>query len=71
MIIGWTIYDHPRDYPDCFVARRWLTRNKQVIQTNDVLAAPTLDEIRALIPPGLVCFARHGLEDPAVVEVWL
>lgn len=71
MISGWTIYDRPNGQPDRFVARRWFTLDGKVVQTNDVVTAPTLDEIRALMPTGFVRFARHGLDDPSIVEVWL
>lgn len=71
MISGWTIYDHPDGQPDRFVARRWFTLEGKVVQTNDVVAAPTLDAVRALMPTGFVRFARHGLDDPSIVEVWL
>jgi hypothetical protein len=68
---GWTIYDHPRDYPDCFVARRWITKGYDVIATADTFTAATLDEVRALLPPGLIVFPRCSNDDPVIVEVWL
>lgn len=71
MISGWTIYDHPHDRPDCFVARRWFALDGEVLQTSDVFAASTLDEVRAMMPPGFVRFPRHGLDDPSIIEVWL
>jgi hypothetical protein len=68
---GWTIYDHPRDYPDAFVARRWVAIRGTVIPTNDMFVANSLNELRALLPPGLVLFPRFDGDDPNIVEVWM
>jgi hypothetical protein len=62
----WTIYDHPTDYPDCFVARKFL--NDQ--PTDTVLFAPTLARIREMIPQGLFPLARFKEDDPVIVESW-
>jgi hypothetical protein len=70
-LTGWTVYDHPRDYPDCFVARRWIAKGGDVIPTTDMLVATTLDEVRALLPPGLIRFARMPEDDAKIVEVWI
>ena len=71
----WTIYDHPRDYPDSWVARRWevggKTRVPAPIATSDMFVADTLEELRALLPPGLVCLNRLPLDDAKVKEVWV
>ena len=55
----WTVYDHPKDYPDHFIARKWLVGSKRAEPeaTDEVIARPTLHEVRALLPPGLYCLA--------------
>jgi hypothetical protein len=63
----WVIYDHPLDRPDAFVARRWFLEEP----TDDVFVAETLEMLRAKLPPGLVCLARHPTDDPRIVETWL
>lgn len=63
----WTIYDHPSDYPDCFVAHLFM--NDQ--PTNYRLKHATLDGLRAMLPPELVCLARSPGDDPVIVECWL
>lgn len=64
----WTIYDHPLDFPDCFVARRF----EGVTPTLDVETAPTLDELRGRFRSwGLACLTRSPEDDAAIVEVWL
>ena len=70
-LTGWTVYDHPRDYPDCFVARRWIGKGGDVIATADMFTAATLEEVRALLPAGLIHFPRMPGDDPKIVEVWM
>lgn len=65
---GWTVYDHPSDYPNSFVARRWVTVRDQVAATNEMFTAETVEELGALLPRGLVCFPRAPSDDPAIVE---
>jgi hypothetical protein len=62
----WTVYQHPRDMPDAYVARLFLTGKP----TEQVVQAPTLDEVRALIPPGLYRMPRQPGDDPVIVETW-
>lgn len=68
---GWTIYDHPSDYPDCWVARRWVIQGGQVVPTDEVHTAATLRELRERVSPGRGLIPRHQLDDPRIVEVWL
>jgi hypothetical protein len=73
VLFTWTIYDHPKDYPDHFVARKWSigTKPGEPEATDEVIVRPTLDEVRALLPPALYCVARNEGDDPVVVETWL
>jgi hypothetical protein len=66
----WTVYDHPRDYPQHYVARRTEIGVPSVV-TKDMFVADTLDEVRALLPPGLHRLPRYENDDPVIVEVWL
>lgn len=66
MLELWTIYDHPLDFPDQFVARCFLGDQP----TDRYLTADTLEELRRLLPPGLICFTRDPYDDPAIVETW-
>lgn len=67
----WTVYDHPRDYPDVFVARRFEITRGLSGPTNDMFTADTLDELRRLLPPGLFCLLREPDDDPKIVETWI
>lgn len=66
----WTVYSHPKDYPDDFVARKFLGD----APTAEHIKAPTLQELRRKlrdIAPGLACIQRHPTDEPQIVEVWL
>jgi hypothetical protein len=63
----WVIYGNPTDHPSKFVARLWLTDKP----TDTLLIADSLEEVRWMLPPGLVCLARDPNDDPKIVEVWL
>jgi hypothetical protein len=69
----WIVYEHPLDYPHDFVARKWRIRRgtPDPVPTDDLLAAPTLDELRALLPPGLARIAPSLGDEPQIVETWL
>lgn len=66
----WTVYDHPTDFPEAFVARLWIGTDP----TDQVLVSDDLDEVRAMVAaqmPGAVCLARADGDDPKILETWL
>lgn len=65
----WVVYDHPTDFPESYIARLWDGMTNTA--TASYLLAPTLDALRARLPPELVQLARHEEDDPAIVETWL
>lgn len=68
----WTVYKRPSDYPRDFVARRFIIqRGGKHAATDDVVIAPTIEEVRELIPPGLFRLDRMPEDDANIVEVWL
>ena len=67
----WTVYRYPRDYPDSWVARRIIIKANKTLMTNDMFIAPSLDEVRALLPRGLYRLDRLRQDDPVIAEVWL
>lgn len=71
---AWTIYDRPRDYPNCAVARRFLCELPDPAPTSDFIVGPTVEAVRAEVNkryPGLVCFPRQPGDEPQIVETWL
>lgn len=68
----WTIYDHPADYPDLFVARRWTVGADGLTATDDLRSADHLDALReSFADEGLVMIAASDVDDPCVVETWM
>jgi hypothetical protein len=64
----WVVYDHPKDFPDYFVARQW--RGEQ--PTENVIMASGLELIHhQLIDMGLVKLERMQGDDPKILETWL
>ena len=69
----WTVYDHPRDYPDFFVARAFIIA-REPIALPRAFFAETLDELRMILNrvyPDLICFPRSPDDEPHIVESWL
>jgi len=67
----WVVYDHPRDMPDYFIARLWEVEAGKTTATPILRAAPTLDEVRAMLPHGLVNIGRMPEDEPQIVEIWV
>jgi hypothetical protein len=71
----WTIYDHPADYPDMFVARLWHLITGEPVEGAPVLTASTLDQLRGDVQHAtdfvLCCIPRQPEDDPVIVESWL
>jgi hypothetical protein len=68
----WTIYDHPKDYPNAIVARKYDVNANGTTATGDVrlfanveLARQTMREM------GLTRITRDPSDDPVIVETWL
>lgn len=70
--LNWTIYDHPKDYPDNFVVRRWrLGDGGEPVPDQECHLADSLEEARKYIPLGLVRMEPSPGEDPVIVETWI
>jgi len=68
----WTIYDHPKDAPRCYVLRATF-----ILKTGgtrpDAMAwyASDVEALRAIVPPGLVRFMPGPADDAVILETWL
>lgn len=67
----WTIYDHPSDYPDFFVVRRWRILPGHLISEKNCLLADSLIEAREHIPTGFVRVDRQPEDDSVILETWI
>ena len=62
------VYDHPKDFPDAFVAR--LFDGEQPTQVH--AQADTLDALYTQLPlHGLVRIPRYKQDDPVILEAWI
>ena len=65
----WTVYDHPSDYPNDWVARKFVVEAGVVSRTDDVLTSRALRRLHKKLPAGLHRLNRHPQDDPKIVEV--
>lgn len=64
----WSVYDHPKDFPDVFVARKW----EGTRPTADTITSEDLATLRRkLAERGLICLTRCPDDDPTILETWL
>lgn len=72
--IIYTIYDHPKDYPDKYVLRRWLCdKLPPVFDERFIFLSDSLDTIREFLAFDLHLINLHRGEndDPAIIESWM
>ena len=67
----WVIYEHPKDFPDKFVARLHMAWKGGHAPTNCAVIGDTLDEVRDRLPEGVINIGRQIEDEPHIVEVWL
>ena len=68
----WVVYDHPKDYPEHYVARRWVTSAFGAVATDDVLLNSSLERIHEIFDSrGLVRMHRYPDDDEKIVETWI
>lgn len=72
-LVMWTIYDHPADYPNNFVAREWACDASGATPTGSFIVSPDLELLRHMMITDLhlTCLARNENDDPKIVETWL
>lgn len=63
----WAIYKHPLDYPDKYVARKFILDRP----TSETIIGNTLEEVRIGIPKGLTRFLPEKEDDRVIVEIWM
>jgi len=68
-LVTWVVYDHPLDFPDVYVARRF----EGVTPSKTVLVDVNLVELRHQIRArgDYMRFLRADNDDPKIIEVWL
>lgn len=69
----YTIYDHPRDYPDHVVVRwHWVEDGRIVTGPGCCWVCDSVGQARsALRRQGLTSLGRHPKDDATIVETWI
>lgn len=63
----WVVYDHPQDYPDFYIARKFYSDRP----THRILKSQSLTEIREILKSkGLRAISEEG-GDPVIIESWI
>lgn len=70
----WIVYDHPRDMPDYFVARKFVCaeKGKDYEPTDIAIGFLDLDRLRLWMQQhGLAKLMRSDADPPHIIETWL
>jgi hypothetical protein len=68
----WTVYDHPRDYPDTYVACLHVVEAGGSRPTDEIIRSTDLEALRAeMLRRGLFCSPRQPGDDVKIIESWL
>lgn len=67
----WVITANPSDFPDQFVARKWMIHSNRSMPTSEHHVADTLDEVRAMLPPFLTMLPADPCDDRVIAETWI
>lgn len=74
-LLMWTVYDHPLDYPNGYIARLWEVTADGGVPTGHTMQGAGdfgLHLIRRFMEQqGFACLARGDDDDPAILETWL
>ena len=74
MVLTWTIYDHPEDYPDHFVVRQWKISTGWMLPAAEPALFKTVDAARSYVRrqyPGALRIDRQVSDDPVILETWV
>lgn len=65
------VYDHPRDYPDHYVGRLWLSLPDPK-PVNFVVRSRNIEDLREVMESaGLMKLMPQAGDDPIILETWL
>ena len=73
-LVMWTVYEHPKDCPGEYVARKFVITEDVYRSSNESISSRSLTDVRNVLRslyPGLIQLKRPPDDEPHVVEVWL
>ena len=66
------LYDHPKDFPDSYVARaHFVGRGRHWPSKELFIVRDTLAELRAAVPDGMIRLNRSLEDDPCIIETYI
>jgi hypothetical protein len=79
VLVFWTIYDHPTDYPNGFVLRAsFVLRDgfivkgsRRMLVSTTAWYASTPDELESILPDGVIKMGPQEGDDPVILSVWM
>lgn len=66
----WAIYKKPKDYPQSFVARRWVVA-AQPVPTKDLFCADNLESLGVMLPAGLIRMPAKPGDVSVIIQTWM
>jgi hypothetical protein len=74
-LLMWTVYDHPADYPDGYIARLFTVTEAGPVPTGHTMQGKGdfgLHLIRRFMErQGFACLHRNEEDPPQIMETWL
>jgi hypothetical protein len=75
-LVFWIIWDHPEDFPTGYLLRaqivvRDIGSGSKIRHSNAKWYADNPEKLRAILPPGLIKFARQEGDPPHLLETWM
>ncbi|MOA62871.1 hypothetical protein D3C78_1884200 [compost metagenome] len=64
------MYERPADFPNEFVARKWLAVPGDMQLTSDMVHGESLEAVRHQLPAGLYRLPRKPGDAPQIIETW-
>jgi hypothetical protein len=72
LLTVWVIYRFPKDCPDGYVLRaQFAMPNNEILIDPIAWRASDPDQLRAILPPGLVKMLPAAGDDPVILETWI
>jgi hypothetical protein len=67
------VYDHPKDFPNDFVVRRWMLVKGELIPDKEIMMKTSnyADIKTEMMYMGLTKMARQPDDEPCIKETWI
>lgn len=71
-LLMWVVFEKPKEFPNSFVSRAKVVvpAGSEQMHSRKILLAPTLEQLREMLPKGLYRELPDASDGPQVVETW-